>query len=193
MEDFFWTDRSYYYIIVDANLIEKKEIAMIKDYKGNSPDISNCCFLAGNADVIGSVYIGEKSSIWYGTILRADEGSITIGKGSNIQDLCIVHVDKGYPVVVGDNVTVGHRVILHGAEISDNVIVGMGSIIMDGAKIGKNSIIGAGSLIPQGKEFPEGVLILGSPGKVIRNLSEEEIESIKKSAEDYTELAENHK
>lgn len=166
---------------------------MIKDYKGNSPDISNCCFLAENSDVIGSVYIGEKSSIWYGSILRADLGSITIGEGSNIQDSCVIHVDKDFPVIIGNNVTVGHKVIIHGAKIDDNVIVGMGSILMDGVKVGKNTIIGAGSLLPQGKEFPDGVLILGSPGKVVRNLSEDEIKSIEESAKHYVELAENHK
>ena len=123
-------------------------------------------WVAENAVLTGDITIGEGSSVWYGSVLRGDEAPITIGKNTNIQDGAILHEAAKYPLVIGDGVTVGHRAVLHGCEIGDNVVVGMGSIVMNGAKIGKNSIVGAGSLVTQNKEFPEGVLILGYPARV---------------------------
>ena len=145
-------------------------------------------WVAENAVLTGDITIGEGSSVWYGSVLRGDEAPITIGKNTNIQDGAILHEAANYPLVIGDGVTVGHRAVLHGCEIGDNVVVGMGSIVMNGAKIGKNSIVGAGSLVTQNKEFPEGVLILGYPARVVRNLKPEEIAHNVWNAEEYVRL-----
>lgn len=147
-------------------------------------------FIAKSADLIGDVSLGDGTSIWYQTVLRADQNPITIGKSSNVQDGTVIHCDPGHPTVIGNNVSVGHNCTLHGCTIDDNVIVGMGSIVLNGAKIGKNSIIGAGSLITQNKEFEPGKLILGSPAKAVRDLTDEELASIQKNANEYLRLKE---
>jgi len=167
---------------------------MIMEYKGKKPEIHNSCFVAHSADIIGDVTIGEGGSVWFGAVIRGDINSISIGKNSNIQDNCVVHANgDGTPTIVGENVTVGHSVILHGCDIGDNCIIGMGAIILDGAKIGKNTIIGAGALVPGNKEIPSGVLCLGSPAKVVRELTEEEIANFKITAEHYVEAAAEYK
>lgn len=145
-------------------------------------------FVAKSADVIGAVKAGDNSSIWYQTVLRGDQQPITIGENTNVQDGTVIHCDPGHPTIIGDNVSVGHNCTLHGCEIDDNVIVGMGSIVLNGAKIGKNSIIGAGSLVTQNKEFEPGKLILGSPAKAVRDLTEDEIKSIEENAKEYLHL-----
>ena len=145
-------------------------------------------WVAENAVLIGDITIGEGSSVWYGSILRGDEAPITIGKNTNIQDGAILHEAANYPLVIGDGVTVGHRAVLHGCEIGDNVVIGMGSIVMNGAKIGNNSIVGAGSLVTQNKEFPDGVLILGYPARVVKQLTPEEIAHNQWNAEEYVRL-----
>ncbi|MBC2579485.1 gamma carbonic anhydrase family protein [Clostridium sp. DJ247] len=161
---------------------------MIHKYKDKVPDIHESCFIADSADVIGNVTIEEDATIWFGAVLRGDINSIHIGKKSNIQDNCTVHVDtSGMAVFVGEQVTVGHNVILHGCKIGDRSLIGMGSIILNGAEIGEQTIIGAGSVVTQNKKIPSGVLCLGSPAKVIRELTEEEKESIIKSAKYYVE------
>ena len=131
------------------------------------------------------------ASIWFQTVARGDNEWITIGPDSNIQDLSMMHTDMGFPLTVGARVTVGHKVILHGCTIADEALIGMGSTLMNGAKVGKHSIIGAGSLIGEGKEIPEGVLAFGSPARVIRDLTAEEINSILASAEHYAENAQH--
>lgn len=146
-------------------------------------------FIAENATVIGDVKMGDESSAWYGSVIRGDSDIINIGHRSNIQDNAVVHVDPGFPVTIGNSVTVGHNAIVHGAYVNDFVIVGMGAIILNEARIGKYSIVGAGSLVTGGKEFPEYSLILGSPAKRVRSLTEEEVESIKKNAAVYVEKA----
>jgi carbonic anhydrase/acetyltransferase-like protein (isoleucine patch superfamily) len=146
--------------------------------------------VAESADVIGNVTLAEGTNIWYGAVLRGDSDSITIGKNTNIQDNAVVHVDAGIPTVIGDDVTVGHGAIVHGCTVSNNVLVGMGSIILDGAFIEENVIVGAGTLIPPGKVIPSGSLVVGSPGKVVRTLTDDERNKIKKSAHHYVELAE---
>lgn len=166
---------------------------MIKEYKGIKPKIDKSAFIAESVDIIGQVNIGKNSNIWYKTVLRADDNSITIGKNSNIQDLSVVHISKKHSTIIGDNVTIGHKSIIHGCEIGNNTLIGMGSIVLDGAKIGEFTLIGAGSLVPPGKEIPSGVLAMGSPVKVIRELSEQEKDNITKSALKYVELANNHK
>lgn len=167
---------------------------MLIKYKGKSPKVDESCFIAHSADIIGDVTIEESGSVWFGAVVRGDTNSIFIGKKSNIQDNCVVHANgDGTPIVVNENVTVGHGVILHGCEIGKNCIIGMGAIILDGAKIGENTIIGAGALIPGNKEIPSGVLCLGSPAKVVRELSKEEIYNIKATAEHYVEESAQYK
>lgn len=166
---------------------------MIKSFVEKSPYIEESCFIAGNASIIGDVKIGGNSSVWFGTVIRAESNNIIIGKNTNIQDNSTLHEDKDAPLIIGDNVTVGHNVILHGCNIDNDVLVGMGSIILNNATIGEKTIIGAGSLVTEGKKIPSGVLCLGSPAKVIRNLTEEEINKIKISADHYKELASEYK
>ncbi|MDI3535623.1 MAG: hypothetical protein PWP16_362 [Eubacteriaceae bacterium] len=142
-------------------------------------------FIAKSADVVGRVKLGNFVSIWFQAVLRGDVDSITIGDRTNIQDGTVVHVAPGHPTVIGDGVSVGHNAIIHGCSIGDNVLVGMGAIVLNGAQIGDNSIVGAGALVTQGKVFPPNSLIIGSPAKAVRALSEEEIQSIRDNAEEY--------
>lgn len=130
---------------------------------------------APDADVIGNVTVGDESSVWYHAVIRGDLAPITIGAGSNVQDGVIIHADAGFPTEVGNGVTIGHGAILHGCKVGHNTVIGMGAIILNGAEIGDDCIIGAGSLVTQGTVIPKGMLALGSPAKVIRPLTEEEI------------------
>lgn len=140
---------------------------------------------APDASVIGDVRIGVDVSLWFGTVIRADNEPIVIGARSNIQDLSVLHSDPGSPLTIGEGVTVGHKVMLHGCSIGDNSLIGIGAIVLNRARIGANSLVGAGSLITEGKEFPDGVLIMGSPARVVRELTPEQIEGLKRSAEHY--------
>ena len=151
--------------------------------------MSGFYYKAASAELIGDVRIGENSSIWYQSVLRADSNYIQIGRNSNIQDGCIVHMDPGDAVIVGDNVSVGHGVILHGCTVGDNSIIGMGSILLNGSKVGKNCMIGAGTLIPQGKVIPDNSLAFGSPVVIRRQMSEEECAGLLHNAGHYVELA----
>ena len=166
---------------------------MIKEYKGIEPKIDETAFIAESADVVGQVTIERNANIWYGSVLRGDDNYITVGENTNIQDGSIVHISEKFPTIIGNNVTVGHKSIIHGCEIGDNTLIGMGSIVLDGAKVGEFTLLGAGSLVPPGKEIPSGVLAMGSPAKVIRELSDEEKENLTKSALKYVKLANNHK
>lgn len=166
---------------------------MIMDFEGVTPRINKNTYISESVDIIGKVNVEENVNIWFGTRLRGDMNNIIISENTNIQENSVVHVDINSPCIIGKNVTIGHGTIIHGCSISDNVLVGMGSIILNNAKIGKNTIIGAGSLVTQGKEFPEGVLILGNPAKVIRQLTEAEIESIQRSADNYVSLSKKYK
>ena len=141
------------------------------------------------ATVVGDVTLHQNVSVWYGSVIRGDSDSIEIGENSNIQDLSVLHTDHGYPIHIGENVTIGHRAIVHGCTIEDEVMIGMGAILMNGAKIGKHSIIGAGALIPEGKEIPANSIVVGMPGKVIHQTSEKQIEEILENAKHYVELA----
>lgn len=154
-----------------------------------NPEIAKNVFVAPNATVIGNVKIHEHASVWYGAVLRGDNDLIEIGKNSNIQDLSVIHVDPNKPVHIGKNCTIGHRAIIHGAYINDNVLIGMGAIIMNNVIIGKNCIIGAGALITEGKEIQEGSLVLGSPAKVIKKLSDKQLKAIQNNADAYVENA----
>ena len=162
-------------------------------FNGVAPSINENAYVSESVDIIGDVKVEENVSIWFGARLRADMNKIVIGANSNIQENAVVHVDIESPVIIGENVTIGHSAIIHGCNISNNVLVGMGSIILNNAKISKNSIVGAGALVTQGKEFEEGVLILGNPAKAVRKLSEEEIKSIKRSADNYVALIKKYK
>lgn len=150
-------------------------------------------WIAGSAEVMGNVILKENASVWYGCVLRGDNDPITIGENTNIQDLTVIHTDIGAPVTIGANVTVGHRVILHGCEIGDDTLIGMGSTILNRVKIGRNCIIGANALIPEGKEIPDNSLVMGAPGKVIKNVSDAQIQVIQMSALHYVENWKRHK
>jgi carbonic anhydrase/acetyltransferase-like protein (isoleucine patch superfamily) len=142
-------------------------------------------WIAPSADLIGRVNLANDVSIWWQAVLRADNEPITIGERTNIQDGCVIHTDPGYPVNIGKNVSVGHMCMLHGCEIGDGSLIGIGSIVLNGAKIGNNCLIGANSLIVEGKEIPDNSLVMGSPGKVVKDVSEEQIETLLRNADGY--------
>jgi len=146
-------------------------------------------FIAENATVIGNVLLKSVSSAWFNCVLRGDNELIEVGAGSNIQDGCVPHTDPGFPLTIGTGVTVGHRVMLHGCTVGNNSLIGIGSTILNGATIGNNCLVGANSLVTEGKSFPDGSLILGSPAKVVRELTSEEIAGMKESASHYVENA----
>ena len=154
-----------------------------------TPDIHPTAWVADNAQVMGNVALAEDSSVWFGVVIRGDTESISVGKGSNIQDNSVLHADHGKPLVIGDNVTVGHQVMLHGCTIGDGSLIGIQAVVLNGAKIGKHCLVGAGSLVTEGKEFPDGCMILGSPAKAVRQLSAEQIEGLKMSAQHYVDNA----
>lgn len=142
-------------------------------------------FVADSAAVIGSVLLKHAASVWFGAVLRGDNELITVGSHSNIQDLSVLHTDPGMPLVIGDYCTIGHQVMLHGCVIGDNSLIGINAVILNGARIGRNCLIGAGTLITEGKEIPDGSLVMGSPGKVVRSLNEAQIAGLTRSAEGY--------
>ncbi len=144
-------------------------------------------FIADTAVVIGSVVLENNASIWFNTVVRGDNDLITIGEDSNVQDLSMLHTDVGFKLTIGKGVTVGHKVMLHGCTIGDYSLIGINSVILNGAKIGKNCLIGANTLIPEGKEIPDGSMVLGSPGKIIKELSDGQKKFLEMSAAHYVE------
>ena len=162
---------------------------MVHSFEGERPDIARAAFVAGSAEVLGRVTLGEGASVWYGAVLRGDIEAIRVGAGSNVQDGAVLHVDAGSPCVLGDYVTVGHGAIVHACAVGDRCLVGMGAVILDRAVIGEDSIVGAGALVTQGKAFPPRSMILGSPAKLVRPLSDEEVAGLRAHAEAYVELA----
>ncbi len=142
-------------------------------------------FVAANATIVGNVRLLPEASVWFSCVLRGDNDSIEVGAGSNVQDGCVLHTDPGFPLTIGTGVTVGHKVMLHGCTIGDNSLIGIGSTILNGAAIGRNCMVGAHSLVTEGKSFPDGSLILGSPARVVRELSDEEIAGMTESARHY--------
>ena len=144
-------------------------------------------YIAPDASVIGSVTLEQDANIWFKVVIRADNDQVTIGEASNVQDGSVLHVDPGYPMTLGKRVTIGHKVMLHGCTIGDGTLIGINSVIMNGAKIGPATLIGANALIAEGKEIPGGVLVLGSPGKIVRELKQEEKDYLLKIAAGYVE------
>ncbi len=166
---------------------------MIQKYMGIAPRIHENTFIHDSAVIIGDVTIEEGVNIWPNVVIRGDMAKITIGKNTNIQDGCVLHVDTNTPLVIGEGVTVGHNAILHGCKIENYTLVGMGSTVLDNAVIKEGSIVGAGSLVPPGKTYDNDSLIVGLPGKAVRKTTEEEKAKIKKSVGIYLDMAENHK
>jgi carbonic anhydrase/acetyltransferase-like protein (isoleucine patch superfamily) len=166
---------------------------MIYDFENNIPTIDKDSWVASNAVLIGKVILKKDANIWFNVILRGDIEPITIGEGSNVQDGSVFHTDPGCPLTLGKGVTVGHMVMLHGCEVQDNSLIGIGSTILNKTKIGKNCIIGANTLIPENKVIPDKSLVLGSPGKVIRQVTDKEIEEIKENALHYVENYKRYK
>ena len=150
-----------------------------------TPQIADTAWVADNAQVIGHVQMAPDSSVWFSSVVRGDTATIRIGEGTNIQDGSVLHADVGMPLTLGKHVTVGHMVQLHGCTVGDESLIGIGAIVLNGAKIGKNCLVGAGSLVTEGKEFPDGSMILGSPAKVVRQLTPEQIEGLRRSAQHY--------
>ena len=145
------------------------------------------------AQVLGDVELGEDVSVWHGAVIRGDTDSITIGDNSNVQDNCVVHCTKGFPVEIGKNVSIGHGAVVHGCKLEDNVLIGMNATVLNGAHIGKNSIVGAGAVVSEGKNFPEGSLILGVPAKVVKQLNESQVKLIQDNADNYVKLSKQYK
>ena len=152
---------------------------------GVSPEIDATAWVAPSGQVIGNVRLGAGASVWFGAVLRGDNEPITVGEGTNIQENTVCHTDMGYPLSIGRDCTIGHRAMLHGCKIEDESLIGMGATVLNGALIGRNCLIGACALITEGKEIPPGSLVLGSPGKVVRALSDEEIAGLQRSAAGY--------
>ena len=161
----------------------------VYEFDGRSPRVAASAWVADSAQVMGNVVLGDDVSVWFGTIIRGDTETITIGQGSNIQDGSVLHADVGKPLVVGENVTVGHQVMLHGCTIGDESLIGIGAVVLNGAVIGKNCLVGAGALVTEGKEFPDGSMIMGTPAKVVRQLTPEQIEGLRLSAQHYIDNA----
>ena len=160
---------------------------MIYDFENKSLKSEGKNWIASNAIIIGDIVIKNDASIWFNVVLRGDIEKITIGEGSNIQDGSVLHTDPGYPLTIGKGVTVGHMVMLHGCEIGNNTLIGIGSTILNNVKIGNNCIVGANTLITENKKIPDNSLVLGSPGKIVRKVTEEEINHIKNNAKEYIE------
>jgi carbonic anhydrase/acetyltransferase-like protein (isoleucine patch superfamily) len=156
------------------------------------PQVHATAWVADSAEVVGRVTLGENASVWYGAVLRGDNDRISVGANSNVQDGSVLHTDHGVPLTIGENVTIGHQVMLHGCSIGDGSLVGIQSIVLNGAKIGRNCLVGAGSLVTEGKEFPDGVLIVGRPAKVVRELTPEQIAGLQGSAAHYVQQQRRH-
>ena len=161
----------------------------VYELDGVAPRMAAGSWIADSAQVMGHVELGEDVSVWFGVVIRGDTEVITIGRGSNIQDGSVLHADVGKPLQIGDNVTVGHKVMLHGCSVGDGSLIGIGAVVLNGARIGRGCIVGAGALVTEGKEFPDGSMIIGSPAKAVRALTPEQQQGLLRSAEHYIENA----
>ena len=158
-----------------------------------TPAIHETAWVADSAQVLGNVRLAQDSSVWFGVVIRGDMDAISVGRGTNIQDNSVLHADHGVPLTIGDNVSVGHQVMLHGCTIGDGSLIGIQAVILNGAKIGKNCLVGAGSLITEGKEFADNSMIFVSPAKAVRQLSAEQIEGLKMISDHYIENARRYR
>lgn len=163
------------------------------EFEDTAPTIHPSTWVAPNATVIGSVTLEEDASVFYASVLRGDLDTIRIGRASNVQDGCVLHVDPGFPVTVGANVSVGHRAILHGCTVEDDCLIGMGAVVLNGATIGRGSLVAAGAVVPEGADIPAGSLVAGVPAKVRRDLDGEQIEALRQNAATYVDLARRHR
>ena len=159
----------------------------IYELDGKAPQLAEGTWVADSAQIIGNVKLGENASVWFGAVLRGDTEPITIGRNSNVQDLSVLHTDVDCPLTIGDNVTIGHQVMLHGCTIGDNTLIGIQAVVLNRAKIGRNSIVGAGAVVTEGKEFPDNSLIVGAPAKAIRLLDDAATAKLLQSAQHYVE------
>ncbi|MCR1898210.1 gamma carbonic anhydrase family protein [Irregularibacter muris] len=162
-------------------------------YRNCQPQIHESCFIAEGVKLIGNVILKENSNIWYNAVLRGDIDQIVIGENSNVQDGTIIHCDIGQPTIIQKNVTIGHNAIIHGCTVEENSLIGMGAVIMNGVHIGRNSLIAAGTVIPPGRIIPENSLVMGNPGQVMRQVTNTDLEGMKKNTLLYVELAKEHK
>ena len=153
------------------------------------PQVHETAWVADSARVIGHVRLDRDASVWFGAVLRGDNELLHLGAGSNIQDASVVHADPGFPVVIGERVTIGHKVMLHGCTVGDESLIGIGAIVLNGARIGRHCLVGAGALVTEGKEFPDGSMILGAPARVVRQLSAEQMALLRQGADHYVENA----
>ncbi len=165
----------------------------IYELDGMTPQIADSAWVADSAEVMGDVVLAEDVSIWFGVVARGDKDTIRIGAGSNIQDLSVLHADAGVPLTIGSGVTVGHKAMLHGCTVGDGSLIGIGAVVLNGAKIGKSCLVGAGALVTEGKEFPDGSMIIGSPAKVVRQLTPEQMQDLRRSAQGYVANARRFK
>ena len=156
---------------------------------GKSPQVHSTAWVADSAEVMGNVHLGADASVWFGCVLRGDTETMTIGEGSNVQDLSVLHADPGSPLTLGRHVTIGHKVMLHGCTVGDESLIGIGAIVLNGAKIGRNCLVGAGALVTEGKEFPDGSMIVGAPARAVRQLTPEQIAGLRRSAQHYIDNA----
>ena len=161
----------------------------IYELDGTVPRIAASAWVADSAQVMGNVELADDCSVWFGTVIRGDTEEIRVGRGTNIQDGSVLHADRDKPLHIGEDVTVGHQVMLHGCTVGEGSLIGIGAVVLNGAKIGKGCIVGAGSLVTEGKEFPDGSMILGSPAKAVRALTAEQQEGLRWSARHYVENA----
>jgi gamma-carbonic anhydrase len=167
---------------------------MIRSFKGKNPTIHETAYIAEDTVIIGDVEIGEESSVWFGSIIRGDVNFIRIGARTNIQDACVIHVsNKTHPTILEDEISLGHRVTLHGCYVETGCLIGIGAIVMDGARIGRNSLIAAGSLVTPGTQIPPRSLVMGSPAKVKRELSDEEVKDLEKFWRNYISYSQIYK
>jgi carbonic anhydrase/acetyltransferase-like protein (isoleucine patch superfamily) len=157
------------------------------------PQLHETAWVADSATVIGNVRLHADASVWYGAVVRGDNEPITVGRGSNVQDGSVLHTDHGFPLTLGEGVTVGHQVTLHGCSIGDGSLVGIQAVVLNGARIGRNCLVGAGALVTEGKEFPDNSLIMGSPAKVVRELTPEQSQRLRQSAQNYIVNAARHR
>ena len=162
---------------------------MIYSLDGKTPQVHETVWIAPGCHVIGNVQLDQDASVWFNSTIRGDNELIHVGQGTNIQENSVLHTDVGFPLSIGQNCTIGHKVMLHGCTIGDNTLIGMGATILNGAKIGKNCLIGAGALITEGKDIPDGSLVMGAPGKVIRTLDDQAIAKLTLSALHYQQNA----